>query len=105
MPASSQVLYSDAGDAEMKKQFILKGLLCSGKTSLKHDLTPVVRPGDKVRHRMICPRRKRAPKPGWELGRVSGDQERLSGGGETRARLTECSGVSHSQSFVKVLRA
>lgn len=27
--------------------------------------------------------KKRAPEPGWEFGRVRGDEERLSGGGDT----------------------
>lgn len=51
------------------------------------------------------PQQKRAPKPGREFGRVSGDQERLWEEVTPQWGLMEGSGVSRVHCFVKALRA
>lgn len=78
-----------------------------GKTNINYYLAPVGTTSDKGRLRMRCLSSRGLQGQlggcgvGGGVGRVRGDQERLSGGGDICLGLKECNGVSHIKIFVK----
>lgn len=80
-----------------------------GETNINYDLTPRGTTGDKGELRMRCPTSRGfqgqvcvvVGGAGAAVGRVRGDQEKLSGGGDICVGLKECNGVSHIKIFVK----